>query len=151
MSRRVTPIVVGLVTVAMLTFGQLCAFSTLLAPVHPETEGVTADHAADSNDHEATCDPSQCGGEREDGEHGCPSGASMCCSTWGPPTARLAVVPPSSVYLSMADAWLVVPQSHALDVRAAEVALFELARPPGNPTDALLASTLSRRGPPALI
>ena len=135
----------------MLAFGQLCAFSTLLAPVHPEAAGVTADQATEADDHEATCDPSQCGGENEDSEHGCPSGASMCCSTWGPPTARLALVPPSSVFMSMADAWLVVLQGHALDVRAAEVALFELARPPGRPANSLLASTLSRRGPPALI
>jgi hypothetical protein len=146
---RLTPIVAGMVTLAMVTFGQLCAFSTVMAPVQSEAESVAVESTPEAEHHGATCDPRECGGESEDGDQGCPSGASSCCSTWGPPSARPSVSPPESISFAPSDLCLVVSQNQSVEERAMEVAFCELARPPGHPTDAHLASSLSRRGPPA--
>ncbi len=150
MRTRFTSVVAGLVTITMVVFGQLCAFSAFIA--HDEsTPGAAVATTAESTDHAASCDPSSCHGDGdEDGESGCPSGASNCCSTWGPPMDRLSVAPPSLAPLSLADAWLSIDESRAGEKRVSEVALLELARPPGSTTEALLAASLSRRGPPAL-
>ncbi len=149
MRSRLTPILVCLVTLAMVVFGQVCALSTLVRGVDPATLNLVASVPA-TDDPEATCNPADCegGGDEAEGE-GCPAGASSCCSTWGPPISRLSLTPPaSSVVLS--DEWLVFNDGHRVEQGATEVALFELARPPGLPTDALLVSSLSRRGPPAI-
>ena len=148
MRSRLTPIVAGMVTLAIVVFGQLCAFSTVMAPVQSGTESAAVESTTEADHHETTCDPRECGGESKDGDHGCPSGASSCCSTWGPPSARLSVSPPESISFAPSDLWMVV-QSQSVEERAMEVAFWELARPPGHPTDAHLASSLSRRGPPA--
>lgn len=150
MRTRFTPVVAGLVTIAMVVFGQLCAFSTFVA--HDESAAnLTEATTAESDDHAASCDPSSCHGDGdEDGESGCPSGASSCCSTWGLPMDRLFVSPPSLDHLGLTGAWLAMNESRANEKRVSEVALFELARPPGSLTEALLAASLSRRGPPAL-
>ena len=146
---RLTPIVAGMVTLAMVVFGQLCAFSTVMAPVQSGTESAAVESTAEADHHGAACDPRECGGEGEDGASGCPSGASSCCSTWGPPSARLSVSPPESISFAPADLWMVVSQDQSAEERATEVAFCELARPPGHRSDANLASSLSRRGPPA--
>lgn len=148
MRSRLTPIVAGMVAFAMVIFGQLCAFNTVMAPVQSGTESSTV-AIAEADHHEATCDPGKCGGESDEGDQGCPSGGSSCCSTWGPPSARLSVSPPEPVSFAPSDVWLVVSQSQQVEERAMEVAFCELARPPGHPTGAQLASSLSRRGPPA--
>ena len=150
MRLRLTPIVAGMITLAMVAFGQLCAFSTAMAPAQSGTESAAVESAADSDHHGAACDPRACGGEGEgeNGDPGCPS-ASSCCSTWGPPSARLSVSPPESICFAPFDLWMVVSQDQSVEERATEVAFHELARPPGHPTDAHLASSLSRRGPPA--
>ena len=147
MRARITPVIAGLVSIAMLAFGQLCALSSFSATHESET-GV-ASVAAENDDHARTCDPSECGDDRESGS-GCPNGALSCCSTWGPPIDRLSVSPPTFAPSGSADVWPAIEESHATENRIWEVALFELARAPSDPTDALLAASLSRRGPPAL-
>ena len=147
MRSRLAPLVVGLITLAMVVFGQICALSTLVA-AH-EVKAAEVESPSASEDHEATCDPSNCGGQDESDQH-CPSGAPNCCSTWGPPNDRLSVSPPASLSLALLDAWLAVPHVHAMEERAAEVALFQLARPPSELSEVVLAFSLSRRGPPAL-
>lgn len=144
------PLAVGLVSIAMLVFGQLCAFSSFMVQEQPESTNVAL-ASAKSDDHAQACDPSTCGDEGQgEGHSGCPSGATSCCSTWGPPMDRLSVSPPTLAPVGLADTWLAIDESCATEKRASEVALFELARPPSDPTDALLAASLSRRGPPAL-
>jgi hypothetical protein len=148
---RFAPILAGLITLAMVVFGQVCAYSRLVTSVGETTAAASVETVPVPEDHASTCDPAGCEseGERDNGS-GCPSGAASCCSTWGPPSVRLSLTPPVSVPLFLADLWLIADDIHALAERASEVALFELARPPGLSTDALLASSVSRRGPPAL-
>ena len=148
---RLKPLLVGLLTLAMVVFGQVCALSTLMARATPSE--VLATESVSTTDEANACSHSDCEGDEQSGQtghSGCPSGASSCCSTWGPPCDRLSLAPPPSVLISGADVWLVADDLHAIEGRASEVALFELARPPGLPKDAFLASSLSRRGPPAL-
>lgn len=136
MRSRLAPLLVGLITLAMVVFGQFCALSTLIAA--REVQAAEVESPIASGDHEATCDPRECGGE-DDGDQHCPTGAPNCCSTWGPPIDRLSVSPPASISVALLDAWLAVPYVHALEERAAEVALFQLARPPSHPSEVLLA------------
>lgn len=150
MRTRFTSVVAGLVTIAMVVFGQLCAFSAFVAHDESAANSPVAT-TAESDDHATSCDPSSCDGNgEEDGQSGCPSGAPSCCSTWGPPMDRLSVSPPSLGPSGLADAWFALDESRDDEKRVSEVALFELARPPGSTTEALLAASLSRRGPPAV-
>jgi hypothetical protein len=149
---RLTPLLVGLLTLAMVVFGQVCALSMLMARA-TTTDAVAFKSVSPIDDDASACRHTDCEGEEQSGQtghSGCPSGASSCCSTWGPPSDRLSLAPPPSVLMSDADVWLVADDLHAVEERASEVALFELARPPSLPTDTCLASSLSRRGPPAL-
>lgn len=151
MGPRLKAILVCLITLGMVVFGQVCALSTLVKGVDPSVSDLAVSDVPATEDHAATCNPEDCAGEGGDeGHQGCPSGAASCCSTWGPPTSRLALSPPVSLRLALPDAWLAAADAHTAEDRAAEVALFELARPPCHPTGVLLASPLSRRGPPAL-
>ena len=145
---RVAPILAGLITLSMVTFGQVCAFSTIAHS--PKSEhALELETASAAEEEHGTCTSEGCEGEGEDEGH-CPSGAATCCSTWAPPTAPLSVPPPTSTRINLADAWMIPATSLVLEDGAQEVALFKLDRPPGRPTEALLVSSQSRRGPPAL-
>lgn len=147
MRSRVSPYLVGLIMPAMVVFGQVCAFHQFVRSNDPAAAEVAIEAIPAAGEHKGTCTSEDCGSESDTG---CPTGAVECCSTWGPPAGRILLPPPSSLLLTLADAWLVVADRHVVQERAQEMALFERARPPGIPTDALLASSLSRRGPPAL-
>jgi hypothetical protein len=144
---RVSPYVAGLITLAMVVFGQVCALHQFVEPGGPAASDVAFQAMPAADEHTGTCTSDDCGGEVDTS---CPTGAAECCSTWGPPSSRLLLPPPSALLLTLADAWLVVADRHVVEERVLEVALFELARPPGFSADALLSSSLSRRGPPAL-
>ena len=145
---RLAQILAGGITISMVVFGQVCAFSTMAG--HPVCAGAVELESVASSEEHATdaCTSDGCSGEAEgsEGEGHCPSGAAMCCSTWAPPGAELSVPPPTSVRVG----WTGLATTVVDEDRAPEVALFRLARPPGPPPEVLLSSSLSRRGPPAL-
>ena len=97
------------------------------------------------SEHDA-CSSDDCGGETG---APCPSGAATCCSTWGPPTERVALSAPISLKHTL-DVAEILEGFVVQEDRAPEVAHFPLARAPGDPTDREFAHSLSRRGPPAI-
>lgn len=141
---RLNRIVAGLITLSMVVFGQVCALRMLASPADPIASISVAD--SESSKHEGCT--SACGGAERD-ERPCPSGASMCCSTWAPPGTRLSLALPVSLRLQLTEAWLAGTSAAVIEDRAQAVAFDELARPPGSPRDPFLVSSLSRRGPPA--
>lgn len=146
--KRITTLLAGLIMLSMVMFGQVCGLSTLTPSWRgTESEFLTEVQPVETAEHEDTCTPEDCGG---DDEEQCPSGASMCCSTWAPPGARLSLPNPTSFHLALSHAWLALACFKGVDDGAPGVALFELARPPGPPSNLLLTSSLSHRGPPAL-
>lgn len=142
MRSRLHPIVACVITLAMVAFGQVCAVNTLVRCAEPSV--------VEAADHEATCDPRECGGEGPDEAPACPTGAASCCSTWGPPISRLVMGPPTPTVSAPLDGWLAPSVADGVETGAAEVAPDGLARPPGGSTTTLLAASLSRRGPPAV-
>ena len=146
MRPRIKRIVAGLITLSMVVFGQVCALRTLASP--PDAIASIPVAEAESFKHDGCTSACGGGGEERDAQP-CPSGASMCCSTWAPPGARLSLAFPVSLRLALTEA-LHAGVSVAVFVdRAQAVAFHERARPPGSPRDPFLVSSLSRRGPPA--
>lgn len=146
MQPRITTVLAGLITLSMVVFGQVCALRTLSAPLLTASESSV--ETQDAGDH-GGCGSAECGGGSGEDEGACPSGASMCCSTWVPPGSRLILSPPSSLRLALNDPWL-VPSGHTVvEDGSQEVSLSQLARPPGSSIVLLNTSSLSRRGPPA--
>ncbi len=143
---RIKRIVAGLITLSMVVFGQVCALRTLASP--PDAIASIPVAEAESFKHEG-CTSACGGGGAERDEQPCPSGASMCCSTWAPPGTRLSLALPVSLRLQLTEAWLAGTSAAVIEDRAQAVAFDELARPPGSPHDPFLVSSLSRRGPPA--
>lgn len=147
MNSRVSPIVACIVTLALVAFGEVCALGSFLARVETPESAMAVASVDVSEKHGGCTD--ECGGVPEDGENeGCPTGAVSCCSTWGPPTSRISLALPT-LLSPLLDAWDVVVGVSAEQERAAEVALFPLARPPGQFFSTLFTSSIPRRGPPA--
>lgn len=147
MRTRVSPLLASLITLSMVVFGQVCAFSTMAQP-QASDGAVELEVAAGGDEHAGTCTSEECGGDGE-GEGHCASGAAFCCSTWAPPSDPVSLSPPQSIRLGPADAWTALAATVVTEDGAQEVAPFRLARPPVT-ANVLRSSSLSRRGPPAL-
>lgn len=142
MAPRVRSLLATMLALAVLAFGELCA----LGPAAPA--GAAPVESAAPAAH-ATCDGG-CGAPApadEPGAAACPSGAVLCCSSWGPPSARLSMTPPAGVGFTAEPAIESAPAAEP--ERGAGRAAFERVRPPGD--HPRLATALSRRGPPARI
>lgn len=140
MASPVRSLLASTLALAVLAFGELCALgSAPPAGAAPVESAAPAAHA--------TCDGG-CGEPApadEPGAAACPSGAALCCSSWGPPSVRLSMTPPAALAFTPEPA---VESAPAADPgRGGEPAALERVRPPGDLP--LLATALSRRGPPA--
>ena len=141
MRTRVAPGLVALVTLSIVAFGQVCAFHEACTSGEPVL--VTSREPEPQHD---ACSADGCGSEDEAPCTGC---APNCCRTWGPPSERLELPAPISLRHPL-DIAAILDLFEPTEDRAPEVALFQLARPPGEPAGPELASSLSRRGPPAI-
>ena len=149
MTRPVRTWISGIVVLAMVGFAQLCAVQpqiTTAATTTDEHRAVEQPEPQAAGDHDdSACSPGECGGDAE----GCPSGASVCCSTWGLPARAGTLEPPIVAGNFATDLQLLATEIPLEQTHAARP--VEIVRPPG-PIEAtlLLISAVSRRGPPNL-